>query len=120
MKKIISAAEFMQQHAAPERSKLAPFRDDILLLKENGYTDNQVLDFLTANGVRVAQSTLNQFIKKKRQSLHVSGSLKKEIPNPELHEEKIQESETVRRGLRRPTPTKKFNWEDKPDPETLK
>lgn len=76
MKKVISATEFMQQNAACERSVLVPFADDILLLKDNGYTDKQVLLFLEMNGVKVAQSTLNQFIKKKRQQSRVSGSLK--------------------------------------------
>lgn len=69
MKKIISATEFMQQKSAPKRSKLAPFQDDILLLKQNGYTDMQVLEFLAMNGVKVAQSTLNQFVHSRKQQL---------------------------------------------------
>lgn len=76
MKKVISVTEFMQQNTACERSVLAPFSDDIVLLKDSGYTDKQVLLFLEMNGVKVAQSTLSQFIKKKRRQLRVSDSLK--------------------------------------------
>lgn len=130
MKKVISATEFMQQNAACERSVLVPFADDILLLKDNGYTDKQVLLFLEMNGVKVAQSTLNQFIKKKRQQSRVSGSLKRvnavEVtpPQPQTEQSPAVTSQVdnapVRRGLRKPTPTKKFNWNEKIDPETLK
>ena len=46
MKKI-SAAEFMATHKqAGKNSKLEPYRDDILLLKKEGYTQQQIMDFL--------------------------------------------------------------------------
>ena len=45
MKKI-SAAEFMATHKqAGKNSKLEPYRDDILLLKKEGYTQQQIMDF---------------------------------------------------------------------------
>lgn len=63
MKKI-SAAEFMATHKqAGKNSKLEPYRDDILLLKKEGYTQQQIMDFLKLNGVSVGMTTLNWFIR---------------------------------------------------------
>ncbi|HEZ7194305.1 hypothetical protein [Kingella negevensis] len=128
MEKKITATEFMQQNTIPKRSKLTPFQDDILLLKQNGYTDSQVLEFLAMNGVRVAQSTLNEFIKRKTRNQTVQPaknnvSHTQITPPPPTNTEIPQnqaENAPVRRGLRKPTPTRKFNWDERPDPETLK
>ena len=63
MKKI-SATEFMETHKqAGKNSKLEPYRDDILLLKKEGYTQQQIIDFLKLNGVSVGMTTLNWFIR---------------------------------------------------------
>ena len=60
----ISALAFMeQQQQAGKKSKLEPFRDDILLLKSQGYTQQQILAFLKLNGVSVGMTTLNWFIR---------------------------------------------------------
>ena len=63
MKKI-SATEFMAtRKQAGKNSKLEPYRDDILLLKKEGYTQQQIMDFLKLNGVSVGMTTLNWFIR---------------------------------------------------------
>lgn len=123
MKKVISADEFMCQNIAPKRSKLAPFADDILLLKKNGYTDTQILKFLSMNGVTVAQSTLNQFIKKKRNHSNKPQSAepiaepvnetplnqKVDKPNHDNHAtEQPKPKPTLKKGI------KKFDWKNAP------
>ena len=63
MKKI-SATEFMAtRKQAGKNSKLEPYRDDILLLKKEGYTQQQIMDFLKLNGVSIGMTTLNWFIR---------------------------------------------------------
>jgi hypothetical protein len=64
MDKKISVETFMAQEKAAGRvSVLEPWRDDVLYLKQHGYTQKQILDFLALNGVSVAQTTLNSFIR---------------------------------------------------------
>ncbi len=63
-KKTISAEEFMQQRQGRKRvSKLEPFKADILKLKNNGFTQEQILEFLALNHVQVGLTTLNSFIR---------------------------------------------------------
>lgn len=124
MEKKITATEFMQQNSIPKRSKLTPFQDDIILLKKNGYTDAQVLEFLAMNGVRVAQSTLNEFVRRKTRNQTIQPattniSQTQPISTTEIPQNNA-ENKPVRRGLRKPTPTKKFDWDNKADPESLK
>ncbi|MDO1509509.1 MULTISPECIES: hypothetical protein [unclassified Neisseria] len=65
----ISAAEFIQAHQKRGRSsKLEPYREDILLLKSHGYTQQQILDFLKMNGITVGMTTLNWFIRSRTET----------------------------------------------------
>ncbi|OSI07428.1 Uncharacterised protein [Neisseria animaloris] len=65
----ISAAEFIQAHQKKGRcSKLEPYREDILLLKSQGYTQQQILDFLKMNDVTVGMTTLNWFIRSRTET----------------------------------------------------
>ena len=69
MVKNLTALEFMEQEARGRRvSKLAPFEEDILLLKQNGYTQEQILKYLKQNGVEAGKTTLNWFIKTRSKS----------------------------------------------------
>ena len=61
----VSAVEFMEQESGAGRvSKLEPFKDDILLLRNNGYTQKQIVVFLAMNGVEVSQKTVSLFLAK--------------------------------------------------------
>ena len=62
-KKISVETSMAQEKAAGRVSVLEPWRDDVLYLKQHGYTQKQILDFLALNGVSVAQTTLNSFIR---------------------------------------------------------
>ena len=46
------------------RSRLDPFKKEILLLKERGFADWQVRDWLASNGLRVTRQAVQQFVHK--------------------------------------------------------
>ena len=59
----VSAVEFMEQETGAGRvSKLEPFKADIILLRNNGYTQKQIVVFLAMNGVEVSQKTVSLFL----------------------------------------------------------
>lgn len=60
----LTVQEFMNQNPKKGRSsKLEPYKDDIFLLKNSGYSQPQILNFLQQNGVEVGLTTLKSFIK---------------------------------------------------------
>lgn len=64
MKKI-PLNEFMKrQQTKKTRTVLAPFLDDILTLKKEGYTEAVILKYLAENGVTTSQQNLNRFIRR--------------------------------------------------------
>ncbi len=68
MDKKIKVDEFMaQRKAAAKSSRLDPWADDIFTLKDNGYTQKQILEFLEANGIKVSQMTLSVFIRSRQE-----------------------------------------------------
>ena len=50
----------------------------------------------------------------------VSNAIQSSQPTQATNSPQQAENQPIRRGLRKPTPTKKFNWEEKKDPESLK
>jgi hypothetical protein len=57
--------EFKKQVSpSAKRSRLEPFRSQILELKANGYADWQVRDWLAGNGLEVSRQAVQQFFKK--------------------------------------------------------
>ncbi|PSJ81198.1 hypothetical protein [Neisseria iguanae] len=73
MDKTVSLAEFMEQEKGLSRtSRLEPWHDEILTLKRNGYTQAQILKFLSLNGVQISQTALNAFIRNRMRALRVS------------------------------------------------
>jgi hypothetical protein len=62
-RKITLEAFMAQQPGHTKVSKLEPWREDILTLKNNGYTQKQILEYLNLNGIKVSQTALNSFIK---------------------------------------------------------
>ncbi|MDK4528024.1 hypothetical protein QG082_00890 [Kingella kingae] len=122
-----------RNHAAKSDkvSVLEPYKDEIFQLKNMGYAEKIIVEFLSEmKGVNVSRQAVNQFIRSRSAQMHNTAQIKPIMATDSVAA--IQTTQTVetaqnqaenapvRRGLRRPTPTKKFNWEDKPDPESLK
>ncbi len=63
---MISVEDFMNKEGTPKqsKSKLAPYKKDIEILKKSGYTEDSILKFLSMNGVHVGKTTLHVFIKR--------------------------------------------------------
>ena len=65
----VDADEFMKTHSVRKRvSVLEPFKDEILKLKYAGYSNRQIIEFLSLNGVVISQNALNSFIKARQKS----------------------------------------------------
>ena len=62
----MDANEFLKKVTpAAQRSRLAPFWNDITKLRENGCTLEQVCEFLAANGVQISIAGLSKYIKRR-------------------------------------------------------
>jgi hypothetical protein len=60
----ISVEKFIaEQEENGRRSKLEPFKSDILLLKQKGFSQKQIQQFLKENGLEVGLTTINWFVK---------------------------------------------------------
>lgn len=67
-----SVQEFINKNPKKGRvSKLEPFKDDIFFLKNEGYSQAQILAFLQENGLQVGLTTLKSFIKNRSQTATV-------------------------------------------------
>ncbi|EMR8360526.1 hypothetical protein HA951_000874 [Neisseria gonorrhoeae] len=122
-----------RNHAAKSDkvSVLEPYKDEIFQLKNMGYAEKIIVDFLSEmKGVNVSRQAVNRFIRSRSAQMHNTAQNKPIMATDSVTmAQTAQAAETAknqaentpaRRGLRKPTPTKKFNWEEKPDPETLK
>lgn len=81
--------EFMKMNASEKSSRfsqLTPFREDILKLKNGGFTERKILEFLALNNVVVNQSTLHRFVKRQTENKPQKRAKKTVAPvaNPEL------------------------------------
>jgi hypothetical protein len=57
--------DFVKQNApGMKKSRLAPFANEMRRLKDLGYTDLQVRDWLAENGVEVSREAVRKFLKK--------------------------------------------------------
>lgn len=111
----ISVQDFIaQNHQKKGRvSKLMPFKDDILFLKQNGYSQQQILDFLSQNGLTVGMTTLNFFIRKHNGT---SSNVRTAAPKPKQPETAPASQDNTAAS---PTPKKqtqkgikKFDWKN--------
>ena len=126
-----------REHAAKSDkvSVLEPFKDEIFQLKNMGYAEKIIVEFLAEmKGINISRQALNQFIRSRSAQMqngtmqtrsatpqnHVSNATQPSQPTQATYSPQQAENQPVRRGLRKPTPTKKFNWEEKKDPESLK
>lgn len=116
-------------------SILEPYKDEIFQLKNMGYAEKIIVEFLAEmKDVKVSRQALNQFIRSRSAQMQngtmqtrsvtpqnrVSNATQPSQPTQAADYPQQAENQPVRRGLRKPTPTKKFNWEEKADPESLK
>jgi len=66
---IVDIKEFQKKNKPVGRkSRLEPFRAGILELKNHGYANFQIAEWLALNGINVSQQTVRQFIKTNKES----------------------------------------------------
>lgn len=67
-----------------KRSKLDAFHDEIFQLKEMGFSEKVIVEFLLEKkNVKVAQQTLNQFIRSRSRSGSLKSANAVEVPPPQ-------------------------------------
>lgn len=110
-----------KRNHAPKSDKvsvLEPFKDEIFQLKNMGYAEKIIVEFLSEmKGVKISRQALNLFIRSRSpQMQNVPAQTPQIAPisvsTTPTTTETVENAPTtpVRRGLRKPTPTKKFNW----------
>lgn len=82
-----SLEEFMATEKPKRCSKLEPFKDDILTLKQNGYSELSIVKYLGSNGLTVSQRTVNQFIVNNRDKEKITSSTEKVVNQPKHNKE---------------------------------
>lgn len=70
--------EFMKNNKPDGRaSKLEPFKQEIMVLKQKGYTEKTILKFLAeVKKVTVSQPALNKFIRNHVQNIEIAAEVK--------------------------------------------
>ena len=124
----ISVEEFItEQEEKGRRSKLEPFKTDILLLQQKGFSQKQIQQFLMENGLKVGLTTINWFIKtrSKSETIHKPENSKVEVQKaPQLQNHlQINESQNSKiqaNGSSETAGNGKFNWQIEIDPESYK
>lgn len=108
---MISLEDFMASEKPKRKSKLDPFKKDILTLKNEGYSEASIVKYLAMNGVSVTQRAVNKFIH--ANSDYNVESVPVEEPVKKHHEEKkVSKSASVS------TP-RKFDWQTPVDEKDI-
>lgn len=109
-----------------KRSVLEPYKDEILKMKELGFTEKLILQFLAEKkNVRVSQQALNRFIRSRLQKMNLGAEKKVEksqndnklinskspISEPEKQKETLAQSNSGKN---------KFDWQNQINPEDYK
>lgn len=82
MKSSMDIEEFSRNFSPRARgSRLDPFKKEILLLKERGYADWQIRDWLASNGLQVTRQAVQQFSRMAKEAHAMSAN-----PNDTLDE----------------------------------
>ena len=124
----ISVENFMaSQIESGCQSKLEPFKDDILLLKKNGFSQKQIQQFLAQNGVQAGLTTINWFIRSRLQKVdspaektgnkyHNTNQLTNQyIPVSDADKQAANSISTKQK----PSEKKKFNWQQPINPDEI-
>lgn len=121
----ISVEKFItEQEENGRRSKLEPFKSDILLLKQKGFSQKQIQQFLKENGLEVGLTTINWFVKTRlrtEQSNQPENS-KTEAQKPSsslnhLKENERQKTENPDQSSSGKSGEDKFNWQNQINPK---
>ena len=121
----ISVEKFItEQEEKGRRSKLEPFKSDILLLKQKGFSQKQIQQFLKENGLEVGLTTINWFVKTRlrtEQSNQPENS-KTEAQKPSsslnhLKENERQKTENPDQSSSWKSGEDKFNWQNQINPK---
>ncbi len=121
----ISVEKFItEQEENGRRSKLEPFKSDILLLKQKGFSQKQIQQFLKENGLEVGLTAINWFVKTRlrtEQSNQPENS-KTEAQKPSSSRNHLQKNE--RQKTENPDQSSsgksgedKFNWQNQINPK---
>ena len=109
-----------------KRSVLEPYKDEILEMKQLGFTEKLILQFLAEKkNVRVSQQALNRFIRSRLQKMNVGAEKKveKSQNDNKLINSKspVSEPEKQKETLAQSTSGKnKFDWQNQINPEDYK
>lgn len=109
-----------------KRSVLEPYKDEILEMKQLGFTEKLILQFLAEKkNIRVSQQALNRFIRSRLQKMNLGSEIKVEksqndnklinskspVSQPEKQQETLAQSTSGKN---------KFNWQNQINPEDYK
>ena len=109
-----------------KRSVLEPYKDEILKMKQLGFTEKLILQFLAEKkNVRVSQQALNRFIRSRLQKMNLGAEKKVEksqndnklinskppVSQPEKQKETLAQSTSGKN---------KFDWQNQINPEDYK
>ncbi|MCG5094599.1 hypothetical protein MBN60_00120 [Candidatus Saccharibacteria bacterium] len=109
-----------------KRSVLEPYKDEILKMKQLGFTEKLILQFLAEKkNVRVSQQALNRFIRSRLQKMNLGAEKKVEKTQNDnkLTNSKspVSEPEKQKETLAQSTSGKnKFDWQNQINPEDYK
>lgn len=109
-----------------KRSVLEPYKDEILEMKQLGFTEKLILQFLAEKkNVRVSQQALNRFIRSRLQKMNLGAEKKveKSQNDNKLINSKspVSEPEKQKETLAQSTSGKnKFDWQNQINPEDYK
>lgn len=109
-----------------KRSVLEPYKDEILEMKQLGFTEKLILQFLAEKkNVRVSQQALNRFIRSRLQKMNLGAEKKVEKTQNDnkLTNSKslVSEPEKPKETLAQSTSGKnKFDWQNQINPEDYK
>ena len=79
-----------QKPARKNKSKLEPFTNNILFLKNKGYTYQQIIDYLQMEEINVSYTALRSFVIKKLSSQESSTDSRSQVANKEVEEDKYE------------------------------
>ena len=109
-----------------KRSVLEPYKDEILKMRQLGFTEKLILQFLAEKkNVRVSQQALNRFIRSRLQKMNVGAEKKveKSQNDNKLINSKspVSEPEKQKETLAQSTSGKnKFDWQNQINPADYK
>ena len=109
-----------------KRSVLEPYKDEILKMKQLGFTEKLILQFLAEKkNVRVSQQALNRFIRSRLQKMNLGAEKKVEKSQNDdklIHSKSpVSDPEKQKETLSQSTSGKnKFDWQNQINPEDYK